>query len=100
MIARTLSAVKFAPRIDACLIEALATLDDPCQPVAETRRRLGALAESLDLPRPSYERVRQLVAEHRQWSGRPSRVAALADLAWNTRRPEQVFYDLVSGDGE
>jgi hypothetical protein len=40
-------------------------LDDGRLPIAEVARRLGAEAESRGRPRPSYERIRQLVRELR-----------------------------------
>jgi hypothetical protein len=90
--------VKSSPRIDRRLIRALPALDDPTEPIAETRRRLGALAESLDLPRPSYERVRQLVHANRRV--RPGRTKAelLADLALYTGPPQELIGELLSAD--
>src|SRR5204862_47272 len=46
------------PRIDERLVAALARLDDPTLPIAETNRRLGVVAEGLGLIRPSYQQVR------------------------------------------
>jgi hypothetical protein len=57
--------VRCAPRIHPDLLEALERLDRRGVPIAETHRRLGALADRLDRPRPSYQRVRLLVHEHR-----------------------------------
>jgi len=86
-----------APRLDPRLTRAIAELDDPTLPIAETRRRIGTLADSLGLPRPSYERVRQLVHLHR----RPDQVAFgfddLVDLAFNTRPADAVIADLLTG---
>jgi hypothetical protein len=89
--------MQFAPRLDPRLVEAVAHLDDPRASIAETLRRVGALAESLGLPRPSYERVRQLVHDHRrerrEWNLEP-----LLDLAFNTRRADAVVLDLLTGE--
>jgi hypothetical protein len=90
--------MKFSPRVDIRLISALAELDDPKRPIAETRRRLGDVAGQLDLPRPSYERVRQLVNTHRAMSRRPARVDALLDLAFYTAPPQRAIADLFSPD--
>ena len=55
-----------APRYDARLVGAIARVDDPSLPMAETVRRLGLLAEEFGLPRPSYVHMRRYVAEHRE----------------------------------
>ena len=49
------------PRIDERLVAAIARLDDPTLPIAETNRRLGVVAEGLGLIRPSYQQVRTIV---------------------------------------
>jgi hypothetical protein len=91
--------MKFSPRIDMRLIRALPELDDPEKPIAETRRRLGDLAFQLDLPRPSYERFRQLVNLQRSMSGlRPGRVDALLDLAFYTAPPQRAVTELLVRD--
>ena len=87
-----------APRIDVRLLRALPDLDDPKQPIAETRRRLGELASQLDLPRPSYERIRQLVNAQRSLATRPSRQDALLDLLLYTAPPERAIAALLSPD--
>jgi hypothetical protein len=40
-------------------------LDDPTQPMAETCRRVAAVAESLGLFRPSYVHLRRFLVEKR-----------------------------------
>jgi hypothetical protein len=57
--------VASAPRIAPELIAALERLDDPSIPIAEIARRLGSEADRLGVPRPSYDRVRELVHERR-----------------------------------
>jgi hypothetical protein len=47
------------------ILQAIVRLDDPTQPYAEIARRVAADAEALGLTRPSYERLRQLIKEHR-----------------------------------
>ena len=56
----------FAPRLHPSLLAALARLDSPGRPIAETNRRLGEVAELIGVPRPSYEQTRVYVHEHRQ----------------------------------
>jgi len=60
-----------APRIDARLVAALDRLDDPRLPIAETHRSLGAVADRLGLPRPSYEQSRVLLHELRRHRAEP-----------------------------
>jgi hypothetical protein len=58
-------AVLVAPRYDARIVDAIRTLDDPNEPIAETCRRVGNAADMLGLTRPSYVHVRRLVHEER-----------------------------------
>lgn len=90
--------VEFAPRIDPRILRALEALDDPGESIAESRRRLGEVASELGLPRPSYERVRQLVHVHRRSKSRPGYADALLDLAFYTRSPGEALADLVTGE--
>jgi len=50
-----------APRIAHALLVELERLDDAALPIAEIHRQLGRRAEALDLTRPSYERVREIL---------------------------------------
>jgi hypothetical protein len=50
-----------APRLDRRLLLAIVRRDDAAVPIAEIYRRSREDAAHLDLPRPSYESVRQLV---------------------------------------
>ena len=89
----------FAPRISPRLLAALAQLDDERWPIAETSRRLGAEAERLGLPRPSYQRVRELVHELRRLKRRqPTTLTVLFDVAAHTR-PTEAVLDHISGVG-
>jgi hypothetical protein len=54
-----------APRIHPSLLAALARLDRPDVPLAETHRRLGEVADLIGAPRPSYQQTRVLIHEHR-----------------------------------
>jgi hypothetical protein len=55
-----------SPRLDRRLRRAAVRLDDAEQPIAETWRRIGALAEELGCPRPGYDTIRLIVREHRR----------------------------------
>jgi len=79
------------PRIDERLVAALARLDDPTLPIAETNRRLGLVAEGLGLIRPSYQQVRIIVHELRS-RRRSSRVGeTLLEIAYGMRTQEQIL---------
>ncbi|HEX6131965.1 MAG TPA: hypothetical protein VF044_09545 [Actinomycetota bacterium] len=84
-----------APRIDQRILAAIAELDRRDVPIAETNRRVGALAAELGLARPSYEQVRAVV--HAARNGR--RVYgwrdAYLDTAFRVRSPEAAFLALV-----
>jgi hypothetical protein len=79
------------PRIDERLVGALARLDDPTLPIAETNRRLGVVAEGLGLIRPSYQQVRVIVHELRSQK-RSSRVGeTLLQIAYGMRTQSQIL---------
>jgi hypothetical protein len=80
-----------APRIDPRLLAALARLDKPGRPIADTHRRLGSTAERLGLPRPSYEQVRVLVHALRARRRGPGVGELLLDIALQKRPPEAVI---------
>ena len=54
-----------SPRVDPRLVLAAFELDDRNEAIAETWRRVGAVASGLGLPRPGYDTVRLLVGPHR-----------------------------------
>ena len=85
------------PRIDERFVSAIARLDDLTLPIAETNRRLGAVAEGLGLIRPSYQQVRVIVHELRSQHRSPRLGAILLDISYGVR-PPQAIYDLVTGD--
>jgi len=58
--------VRFAPRYSPRLLAAVRELDDRTVPLAETCRRVGAVAERLGLPRPSYAHLRRIILEERE----------------------------------
>ena len=87
-----------APRISPRLLRALERLDDESVPIAEVSRRLGAEADKLGLPRPSYQRVRVLVHELRMRRARPTTAEVLLDISTRARPPEALL-DHLSGIG-
>jgi hypothetical protein len=91
--------LSFAPRISPRLLGALVRLDDPKVPIAEVNRRLGEEATQLGLPRPSYQRVRELVhASRRLHRHGPSTIRVLWDVA-NQFRPPEAILEHLSGTG-
>jgi hypothetical protein len=85
----------FAPRIDSRLAAAAERLDSRTVPIAETNRRVGQVAEELELPRPSYEQVRCIVHLARG-RGRASTTAdVLLDIAFQVRPPTALMEHLV-----
>jgi hypothetical protein len=88
--------LSFAPRISPRLLEALVRLDDKRVPIAEVNRRVGAAAERLGLPRPSYQRVRELVhAARRLRRYQPSTLSVVVDATLGTRPPVHVLDHLT-----
>jgi hypothetical protein len=84
-----------APRIDPRLVAAIPHLDDPAGPIAETCRRVGALAEAIGVPRPSYQQLRLLVHQMR---GRQAARRAALDLILDVqfrRRPPDALLELL-----
>jgi len=70
-----------APRLERDLVEIIIRLDDPSVPIAETYRRSRKHAADLDIPRPSYECVRQLLHDaRRQRARRKEARATLIDI--------------------
>ena len=57
--------VPLAPRIPQRLLDEFERIYDDALPIADIHRELGASAARLGFPRPSYERVRQLVRSRR-----------------------------------
>jgi hypothetical protein len=87
-----------APRIDSRLAAAVAWLDDQQQPIAETNRRVGALARDLGLARPSYQQIRMLVHEHRRRRLQPTAGQVLLDVSLRARPPEALL-EYLAGTG-
>ena len=82
--------MRFAPRLHPRLFEAIVKLDDPLVRIAETHRRVGEVADRHGLPRPSYERVRQIVHDARNRPVYPSTTDVLLDVAFRARAPLAV----------
>jgi hypothetical protein len=87
-----------APRISPRLLDALVRVDNRSLPIAEVSRRVGAEADRLGLPRPSYERVRVLVHELRRLRRGPSTASILVDVALRARPPAALI-DHLAGIG-
>jgi hypothetical protein len=83
--------VAAAPRIDSRLVAAVVHLDDVRLPIAETNRRIGALAGDLGLPRPSYEQMRLVVKAHRRGRLGPTTGRVLLEIAFRVRPPEALL---------
>jgi hypothetical protein len=88
--------VSIAPRLDQRLVAAVAALDDPKRPIAETWRRVAMLAERLGLPRPSYEQVRVLVGEFRAGKYSPGLGDVLLEIAFRAAPPDALL-DFLAG---
>ena len=73
-------------------------LDDRRVPIAEVARRVGAEADRMGLPRPSYQRIRELVHESRRVRRGPTTADVLVDIAFRVRPPEALLAHL-SGVG-
>jgi hypothetical protein len=80
----------FAPRIHPRLLAAIVKLDDRRVPIAEVNRRVGRQAWKLGLPKPSYQRVRELVHLARSIRRGPSTARVLFDVALRVRPPEAI----------
>jgi hypothetical protein len=89
-VAETEVVPKCAPRLSPRLVAALERLDDGKLPIAELLRLVGAEADRLGLPRPSYERVRVLAHELRARRAEPTTGEVLWDVAWRVRPPDAI----------
>jgi hypothetical protein len=74
-----------AARIDSRLIAAIKRIDSRKHPIAETNRRVGAIADRLGLPRPSYEQTRVHVHALRHCSSADEVDQLLLELTFRTR---------------
>jgi hypothetical protein len=79
--------VSFAPRLTPKLLAAIVRLDDRRVPIAEVNRRVGRAAWKLGLPKPSYQRVRELVHAARSIRRGPTTARVVFDIATRVRPP-------------
>jgi len=85
------------PRLDRRYLRKIGRLDDPTVPIAETYRLVRQLATEMDVPRPSYERVRIHLRAVRSRKARRAEARELAlQLACNSRPADAVIADLLS----
>jgi hypothetical protein len=77
--------VRSATRFPPALVELAECLAREDLSVAEIHRAVGARAAELDVPRPSYERTRQLVYEMRLAPIIPGWGDVLTDVAFRVR---------------
>ena len=84
------------PRVERVFLDRVTKLDDPSEPIAETYRRIRPLANEQGIPRPSYERIRvHLRAKRRREEERERARALVLELAYNTRKADDVVVDLL-----
>jgi hypothetical protein len=76
-------------------VAALARLDRPGRPIAETHRRVARIAEELGLSRPSYEQCRVVVHALRSRRRGSEVGATLLDIAFRTKPPEALLKALA-----
>ena len=70
-----------APRIHPALQFAIERLDRPGRPIADTHRRVGLVADLIGVPRPSYQRTRELIHLHRRRRLQPTAGKVLLTVA-------------------
>jgi hypothetical protein len=90
--------VRFTARVTPPLRTEIERLAESSLSAAEITRSVGGLAERLGQRRPSYERVRPLVAESRQRPRRPSTADVLLDVAFRVKHPNAVVEHLAGLD--
>ena len=94
-----MAVTRFAPRLSHRLLDVIERESKRRGPIAEICRCVGAEAERMDLPRPSYEEVRRLVDRYRRFRAlNPSTASVVADVVFRVRPPE-AFADHLSGVG-
>jgi hypothetical protein len=88
-----------APRLDRSLLDAIAAVDDPSVPIAETYRRIRELTAERGIPRPSYERVRLHIKEvrRRREQAKQARERLIAVALY--RKPVHALYESLDDDG-
>jgi len=81
------------------LVAALRRLDDGTQPIAELHRKLGALAQRLGLPQPSYESIRLLVRDLRKARAASGIGDVLLDITLRNKPPEATAWFAAVREG-
>lgn len=89
-VAETVAVADCSPRLSPRLLDALERFDDGKMPLAELRRLVGAEAQRLGLPRPSYERVRTLAHDLRARRAEPTTAEVLWDVTTRVRPPDAI----------
>jgi hypothetical protein len=87
----------FAPRIGHRLRAEIERLADQSMTAAEITRTVGTTAERWGLQRPSYQRVRQLVGEHRRRPKPASTAEFVVDFVYRPWLYQHHFPDAPSG---
>jgi hypothetical protein len=90
--------VRIAPRVHYKLRRELERHYRDDVPIAEINRRIGALADRIGAPRPSYEQIRTLVHELRESRAQPTTASVAFDVATRVR-PPTALVDHLSGVG-
>ena len=90
--------VRIAPRIHYQLHRELERVYREDVPIADICRRIGAHADRIGAPRPSYEQIRTLVHDLRERRAQPTAASVAFDVAVRLRLPGALL-DHVSGIG-
>lgn len=83
--------MRCATRLTPELVRLAASLARDDLSAAEIHRSLGERAAELGVPRPSYERTRQIVQDVRLEPVVPGWGEVLVDVAWRARPPEAIL---------
>jgi len=84
-----------APRVSPRLRAAIERVHGDDVRIAEVCRRVGVEADSLGLPRPSYETIRRLVHEMTAGRGEPGTLEVVAGVAIRARPPAALVDHLA-----
>ena len=86
-----------APPISPRLVGEIENIDDGRMPIAEICRSIGAIAERMGVPRPSYEQIRVYVHAARRWRRAHASSAQVAvDVAFRAK-PVTAVLDHFAG---
>jgi hypothetical protein len=88
----------FAPRYSRRLLDEIERQSSRAVPIAEMNRCVGQAAVAMGLPRPSYERVRELVhiARRLHAEGPPSVSTVALDVAFRVKPPDAILLRLLA----